>query len=62
MCTDFDCPFQDNCWRLLAPPDKLIQAYQDFKFDYEGFNDGTNEAGCDFYIPMDEMNFEKGVR
>lgn len=56
MCTNHDCPMQDNCWRLLAPPDKIRQAYQDFKFDYDGFNDGTNDKGCDLYIAMDELN------
>lgn len=55
MCTNWDCPHQDDCWRLLAPPDKFHQYYQDFKFDYEGFERGTNEKGCDFYIPMDEL-------
>ena len=55
MCNNWDCPNQDNCWRLLAPPDKLAQAYQDFKFDYDGFNSGTNEKGCDFYIATDEL-------
>jgi hypothetical protein len=55
MCNDWNCPYQDNCWRLLAPPNKPAQAYQDFEFDYNGFNNGTNEKGCDFYIAMDEL-------
>ena len=61
MCTDWDCPYQDNCWRLLAPPDKNRQSYQDFKFDYDGFNDGSNDKGCDFYIPMDELTAEPQI-
>jgi len=55
MCTNIDCPHQDNCWRLLAPPDLHIQAYQEFSFDYDGFENGTNERGCDFYIATDEI-------
>lgn len=55
MCTDWDCPNQDNCWRLLAPPNKHKQSYQDFNFDYDGFNDGTNDVGCEYYIAMDEL-------
>jgi hypothetical protein len=56
MCKDWDCPNQDNCWRLLAPPDLHKQAYQDFKFDYDAYETSDNENhGCDFYIAMDEL-------
>jgi len=58
MCQDWNCPHQDNCWRLLAPPDELKQSYQDFKFDYEAYeHSGNNSNGCDFYIAMDELDF-----
>ena len=54
MCQNWDCPYQDNCWRLLAPPELIGQAYQDFKFDYEAFeSDNSCGSGCDFYIDMD---------
>jgi hypothetical protein len=56
MCQNFDCPMQDNCWRLLAPPDKVNQSYQTFEFDYDGFENGSNVNGCDFYIAMDELD------
>lgn len=55
MCTDWGCPHQDNCWRLLAPPNKHAQAYGNFKFDYDGFNNGASEDGCGYYIAMDEL-------
>lgn len=57
MCQNWDCPHQDNCWRLLAPPELKGQKYQDFKFDYDGFENGENEKGCDHYIAMDELIF-----
>mgnify|MGYP003625886593 FL=1 len=54
MCKNWDCPYQDNCWRLLAPPNLTNQAYQDFKFDYEAFETNNPDgSGCDFYIDMD---------
>lgn len=59
MCKDWDCPNQDNCWRLWAPPDLHKQAYQDFKFDYEAYETSDNKNhGCDFYIAMDELEIK----
>ena len=61
MCEDWDCPNQDTCWRLLAPPNKHKQAYQDFKFDYEYYeiNGDVNNKGCDFYISTEELTFNQ---
>lgn len=58
MCQDWDCPNQDSCWRLLAPPDKHAQSYQDFKFDYEAFeeNNDPKNSGCEFYINMEKKS------
>jgi len=44
-----DCPHQDNCWRLNAPPDLHQQSYNVFVFNEETFE-------CDGYIPMDELS------
>ena len=52
MCTDFDCPNQDSCWRLNAPPDLIAQSYQYFNFDYELF-EHTSDYQCEFYINME---------
>ena len=57
MCKNWDCPMQDNCWRLLAPPNLMRQSYCDFKFDDADFESGG--VGCDSYIAMDELNFRK---
>jgi len=57
MCTNEDCPNHENCWRLLAPPSKFRQSYALFEFDYAGFEAGTNTIGCDYYIAMDELEF-----
>jgi len=50
MCKRFDCPLQDNCWRLNAPPDLTKQSYQMFEID-------MIEVECEFYIPQDELEF-----
>ena len=57
MCNRDDCPNQDNCWRLNAPPDLIDQSYQLFYFDYDEFELDNNSNGCDFYIAMDELDF-----
>lgn len=53
MCQNYDCPEQDNCWRLNAPPNKIRQSYAKFEFDYDLFESGG--IGCADYIPMDEL-------
>ena len=50
MCTRDDCPLQDNCWRLNAPPDKWWQSYQLFEIDMD-------KIECENYIPQDELVF-----
>ena len=50
MCSREDCPNQDNCWRLNAPPDLINQSYQLFDFDYDKFERDNNSNGCDFYL------------
>ena len=57
MCARNDCPNQDNCWRLNAPPNIPNQYYKMFDFDYEAFESGDSKNGCDFYIAMDELDF-----
>ena len=50
MCSRDDCPLQDNCWRLNAPPDTINQKYQMFEIDMV-------EVECVFYVPQDELDF-----
>jgi len=54
MCTFDDCPLQDNCWRLNAPPEKKGQKYHTFNIDLE-------EVVCNNYIPMDEIDFNLDI-
>jgi hypothetical protein len=54
MCTDQDCPMQDSCRRLNAPPDLHRQSYQDFKFNYDEFENNNNYQ-CEFYIDMQDI-------
>ncbi|PHR55951.1 MAG: hypothetical protein COA43_14625 [Robiginitomaculum sp.] len=56
MCRDFDCPNQDSCWRLNAPPNLHHQSYCDFKFDYYAYEAGNYE--CKFYIDMTKLEFK----
>ena len=50
MCTREDCPLQDSCWRLNAPPNLHRQSYQLFEIDMINIE-------CDNYIPQDELIF-----
>ena len=57
MCTNYDCPMQDSCLRLNAPPSRYSQPYQKFVFDEEAFEkDGDYQ--CDFYI---EIRYDNGT-
>lgn len=55
MCKNYNCPAQDTCWRLNAPPNKFRQSYASFSFDEDGFEEhGDFKKSCGFYIDSEQ--------
>jgi hypothetical protein len=47
MCQNYDCGYQDSCWRLNAPPKLKLQAYDTFK---PNLDEDEEIDGCDFFM------------
>lgn len=36
LCKNYICPLSEQCYRFVAKPDELVQAYSEFEPDDEG--------------------------